>query len=131
MYKLPNGQYGDIGYADEFLKIYTEQDIIDEYIRLAKQKMSEAQPPEAVIAASIRYTLTKKDLEKLKEAGYTRPYSEMVKYIPRKPLHQQYAECNFATYGKCPACGETVQNGIGIKEEKCPNCEQALDWRRY
>ena len=65
--------------------------------------------------------------ETLKKIGFTESYNELKKYVPLRPLSQQYAPCDFATYGKCPSCGKTVQDGMGFKQEKC-DCGQRLDW---
>jgi len=51
------------------------------------------------------------------------------KDIPKKPLNQRYASCDFTTYANCPNCGKLVQNCIGFKEERCRKCGQLLDWR--
>jgi hypothetical protein len=55
----------------------------------------------------------------LKEMGFDKSYNELVKFVPRKPTHQEYAPCDFATYGDCPNCGKTVMDGMGGKDEKC------------
>ena len=66
--------------------------------------------------------------EQLVLMGFDKSYSELVKFIPRIPLQEQYVSCDFATYGKCPSCMETVTNGIGGKDVKCRHCGQLLKW---
>lgn len=129
LYKLPSGKYASIWYADGFMKVYEEQEIIDAYIRDAKRAMENAKTPEQLIEASVKRDLSIRDIAMVEQAGYTRPYAEMVMYIPRKPTNQQYAECDFATYGKCPNCGAPVRNGMGGIDEKCHKCGQVLDWK--
>ena len=63
----------------------------------------------------------------LKEMGFDKPYNELVKFVPRRPQDTMYASCDFTTYGKCPNCGEKVQNGMRHRDEKC-KCGQLLDW---
>lgn len=121
--KQPNGKYCVVDYAGD-VRHYnlTEQDIINMYIEDAK----------ACIGAAKHYVeiIVKTDEisdDMLKEMGFDRPYNELVKYVPRNPVKQNYAPCDFTIYGKCPNCGRTVQDGIGYRDEKC-ECGQLLKW---
>ena len=125
--KQPNEKYCIVDYAGE-VKRYnlTEQDIIDMYIEDAKACIGAAEYYGKLIAKTIGSDGISDNV--LKEMGFDRPYNELVKFVPRRPIHQTYASCDFTSYGKCPNCGKTVQNGIGFKEEKCKDCGQFLEW---
>ena len=66
--------------------------------------------------------------EELKEMGSDKTYAELLKYVPLEPNDQHYVSVNCATYGKCPTCGESVQDGIGLTHHQCPKCNQRLEW---
>lgn len=121
--KQPNGKYCVVDYAGD-VRHYnlTEQDIINMYIEDAKACIGAAKHYVEIIAKTDEISD-----DMLKEMGFDRPYNELVKYVPRKPVKQNYAPCDFATYGKCPNCGRTVQDGIGYRDEKC-ECGQLLKW---
>lgn len=131
--KQPNGKYCSIDYQGRTsFYNYTEQDIIDMYIKQAKEDMENAEHYGKIIEnieygdrCRVKRTISNEHLESM---GFDRPYEELVKFIPRKPSNQSYAPCDFTTYAKCPNCGENVQNGIGHKDEECENCHQILAW---
>lgn len=130
--KQPNEKYCIAGYDGEIRKYnLTEQDIIDMYIADAKACIGAAEHYGNIIANTVG-TYSDKIFpisdDVLKEMGFNKTYDELVRFIPRKPLNQSYASCDFATYGKCPNCMATVQDGIGFKEEKCMKCGQLLKW---
>ena len=131
--KQPNGKYCSADYRGEaeFLN-YTEQDIINLYIEKAKEDIKNAEHYEKLIAnieygecCRVRRNISDKDLQSM---GFDKPYSELVKFVPRRPLNQTYASCDFTTYGKCPNCSGSVQDGMGHKDEKCGKCGQLLEW---
>ena len=131
--KQPNGKYCSIDYRGEakFLN-YTKQDIIDMYIKKAKEDIKNAEHYGKLIekieygeCCHVRRNISDKDL---KSMGFDKPYNELVKFIPRRPTAQFYASCDFATYGRCPNCGGSVQDGMGHKDEKCGSCGQLLKW---
>jgi hypothetical protein len=132
--KQPNGKYCSVDYQGKASFVnYTEQDIIDMYIKQAKEDMENADHYGKIIEkieygdrCSVKRTIRNKELESM---GFDRPYEQLVKFIPREPLNQSYAPCDFTTYAKCPNCGGGVQNGMGHKDEKCRNCEQLLKWK--
>jgi len=66
--------------------------------------------------------------EELKQMGSDKTLKELLKFVPLKPLGQQYIPVNFETQGKCPSCGSWVRNGMGGKDEKCGMCNQILEW---
>ncbi len=69
------------------------------------------------------------DEHRLQAMGFDKPYKELIIYIPRKPVNTQYAGRDFTTYGRCPNCGNGVQDGMCGTDEKCARCRQLLKWR--
>lgn len=131
--KQPNGKYCSADYRGEveFFN-YTEQDIIDMYIEKAKEDIRKAEHFGVLIEKienGDRCRVQRNIFDKeLKSMGFDKPYNELVKFVPRRPINQTYVSCDFATYGKCPNCGGSVQDGMGSKDEKCRSCEQLLKW---
>ena len=131
--KQPNGRYCSLDhYGRENFVNYTEQDVINLYIENAKKDMEKAEHFGKVIEyiasgkiLKAERVITDKVLESM---GFDKPYKELVKFIPCKPLNTQYVSCDFATYGKCPNCGGSVRDGMGGKDEKCKSCGQLLKW---
>lgn len=66
--------------------------------------------------------------EELKEMGSEKTLEELLKFVPRKPLHMQYISVNFETQGRCPSCGGVVVDGMGGTDDKCGRCNQLLSW---
>lgn len=131
--KQPNGKYCCIDhYGRKDYIDYTEQDIINLYVEKAKRDIENAKHFGEIIKriANGNYLKAEKVIDDkiLKSMGFDKPYKELVKFIPLKPTNQQYASCDFTTYGKCPNCGGSVQDGMGYKEEKCRSCGQLLEW---
>ncbi len=131
--KQPNGKYCSVDYQGKasFFN-YTEQDVIDMYIKQAKEDMKNAEHYGKIIEkieygdrCRVQRTISDEHLESM---GFDRPYNKLVKFVPREPVNQSYAPCDFTTYAKCPNCGGSVQNGMGHKDEKCGNCDQLLKW---
>lgn len=122
--KQPNEKYCILNYCGDVVRYnLTEQDIIDMYIKDAKASMGAAKHYGELITQ-----INGGDDNVLKEMGFDKPYNELIKFVPRKPIHQHYASCDFATYGVCPNCGECVRNGMGGTDAKCRNCGQILKW---
>lgn len=124
--KQPNGKYCYSGWSkgNRYRNInLTEQDIIDKYIDKAIEEIKNAEHFGKLIETE------KVSDEELREMGPDKTYSELIKYIPLEPKNIQHASCDFTTYGKCPSCGDRVQDGIGFTEEKCSKCGQLLKWR--
>lgn len=130
--KQPNEKYCIVDYAGEVRRYnLTEQDIINMYIEDAKACIGAAEHYGKIIKETVNvYNGQTYDIDDdvLKEMGFDKPYKELVKFIPRKPINTQYAPCDFATYGKCPNCGGSVQDGMGHRDEKCSKCCQLLKW---
>ena len=131
--KQPNGKYCSADYRGqaEFFN-YTEQDIINMYIEKAKEDIKNAEHYGKLIEriengdnCRLQRNISEKDLKLM---GFDKPYNELVKFVPRRPIDKTYASCDFATYGKCPNCGSNVQDGMGGKDDKCKNCGQLLKW---
>ena len=130
--KQPNGNYCITDYSGN-IKHYnlTEQDIINMYIEEAKSHIGAAEHYGNLIAKTVSvYSRKTNDIPNniLKKMGFDKTYDELVKFVPRTPIDTQYASCDFATYGKCPNCGESVRDGMGGKDEKCKSCGQLLKW---
>lgn len=122
--KQPNEKYCIVNYANEVSHYnLTEQDIINMYISDAKACIGAAEHCGKIVAKVNDIS----DIM-LKEMGFDKPYSELVKFVPRKPIHTRYASCDFATYGDCPNCGDFVQDSIGFTDRKCQSCGQLLKW---
>lgn len=122
--KQPNEKYCILNYCGDVVRYnLTEQDIIDMYIKDAKASMGAAKHYGELITQ-----INCGDDNVLKEMGFDKPYNELIKFVPRKPIHQHYVSCDFATYGVCPNCGEGVRNSMGGTDAKCRNCGQILKW---
>ena len=123
--KQPNEKYCVVDYAGD-IRHYnlTEQDIINMYISDAKACIGTAEHFGNLI---VRTSDISTDV--LKAMGFDKTYEELQKFVPRKPINQSYAPCDFATYGMCPSCGASVRDGMGGKDEKCRGCGQLLEWK--
>lgn len=134
--KQPNGKYCISNY-DKGIEKYnlTEQDVINMYIEEAKVHISVAEHYSNIIKRTVGYgydePLNKISDDVLNEMGFDKTYDELIKFVPRKPKNQDYVGHDCTTYGKCPNCGKTVQNGMGGKDEKCRSCGQMLNWKEY
>jgi hypothetical protein len=130
--KQPNEKYCIINYSGDVVRYnLTEQDIINMYIDEAKDRIENSEHFGNIIAKTVKEYSGKADSisdNVLKEMGFDKSYDELIKFIPRKPIDTSYAPCDFTTYGKCPNCGERVENCMGHFEEKCRNCGQLLKW---
>ena len=130
--KQPNEKYCIIDYAGEVRRYnLTEQDIINMYIEDAKACIGAAEHYGKIIEETVNvYNGQTCDIpdDMLEKMGFDKPYNELVKFVPRRPTNTQYASCDFATYGKCPNCRESVRDGMGGTDEKCGNCGQLLKW---
>jgi hypothetical protein len=125
--KQPNGKYCSINWNEDFVFYnYTEEEVVQRYINEAKRDMDKAKHYGNIIDSFIRGNRYSGEI--LKELGFEQSFEELAKYIPRKPLDQSYAGCDFCTYAKCPACGGMVQDGLGHTDEKC-KCGQLLKWK--
>lgn len=67
----------------------------------------------------------------LKQMGFDKPHSELMKYIPKLVTSQSYNPRDCETVGKCPNCGSFVSNGYGGTDLECKSCGQHLKWRGY
>lgn len=122
--KQPNEKYCIVSYSGDVVRYnLAEQDIINMYIEYAKACIGAAQHYGKLIEKTDEVNDSV-----LKEMGFDKTYNELVKFVPRKPTNQQYASCDFATYGKCPNCGGSVRDGMGGTDDKCGHCGQLLKW---
>lgn len=130
--KQPNEKYCIVDYAGSIRRYnLTEQDIINMYIEDAKTCIGAAKHYGNIIAETVNsYSRETNDIPNdiLKKMGFDKTYDELVKFVPIKPINTQYAPYDFTTYGKCPTCSGSVQDGIGHKDEKCSKCGQLLKW---
>lgn len=125
--KQPNGKYCYMDLHGNFVFYnYTEDEVIRRYISEAKRDMDNSKHYGNIIERLLIGNTYNRGL--LKEIGFEQSFEELAKYIPRKPLDQSYAGCDFCTYAKCPACGGMVQDGLGHTDEKC-KCGQLLKWK--
>jgi len=124
--KQPNGKYCIIDYADDVRRYnLTEADIVSMYIEEAQAHIVAAEHYGNLIARTADSNNIPDDM--LKEMGFNKTYKELVKFVPRKPINQSYADCDFTTYGKCPNCGNIVRDGMGWTDKEC-ECGQMLKW---
>ena len=121
--KQPNDKYCVVDYAG-YVRHYnlTEQDIINMYIRDANAYIGTAEHFGNII---VKTDDISDDV--LKEMGFDKTYKELKKFVPRRPINQSYAACDFTTCAKCPNCEATVMNGMGHTDEAC-KCGQLLKW---
>lgn len=132
--KQPNEKYCIVGNGGE-IKHYnlTEQDIIDMYIEAAKGRIKTAEHYGNLIEKTVKTYTFGNDISPISddvliEMGFDKPYNELVKFVPRKPINTSYAGRDFTTYGKCPNCGGSVQDGMCGSDKKCRKCGQILKW---
>jgi len=125
--KQPNGLYAIYSYDNDSIKInMTEEDYINYRLDLIKKELKNANL--ASIAEILEYSdISDKDL---KSMGFTNTKKEALLHIPKAPKNTTYVDFDFCTYGKCPTCGNRVEDGIGNTDKKCPNCGQMLDWSK-
>ena len=133
LFKQPNGKYCIVNYGE--IKHYnlTPEAVTELYVKEAQEEAEHSVKNAfgfgKIIENFLHFqrpnTASRENI--LKEMGFEIPYEELTKYVPQKPISPNYSSCNFATYGKCPNCHATVENGIGFKQEKC-DCGQMLDW---
>lgn len=127
-FKQPNGLYCYVlsGYLPKFN--LTEQDVIDEFVCVAESRAKEAianAESYGHIIAELSPQYAEANDKCLSQMGFTEPYSELVKYVPRRVINQEYHD--FTTFGNCPSCGKGVQNCMGHGPKKC-DCGQMLKW---
>lgn len=126
--KQPNGKFCRVSYYGtvEFSNL-TEEDIVNMYIKWAKEDIENAKHYGEIIKRNLNSNIPQIDDKDLEEMGFDKSYKELVKFVSRKPLEEHYVDCDFTTYAKCPNCGGMVQNGMGHVDKKC-KCGQLLEW---
>ena len=124
--KQPNGKFCITKLNGDIDKMNLTE---EEYIALTVEKAKERARKELAGAESLGklVELEKVTDQQLKEMGSDKTFAELIIYIPREPVNQHCAGCDFTTYAKCPNCGREVQDGIGYKDKKC-KCGQVLKW---
>lgn len=129
-FKQPNGKYCVISWNGVEKYNLTEDDVkqifVEEAEKNAEETIKNAKNYGCIIERFLKSNISENN-SFFEQIGFTEPYAELVKYVPRVPVDKQYSSCNFTTYAKCPNCKHTVQDGIGFKQEKC-ECGQMLDW---
>ena len=131
--KQPNEKYCVVDYAGD-VRHYnlTEQDIINMYIEDAKACIGTAEHYSNIIKKTVSYgykeTLNKIPDDVLNEMGFDKTYYELLKFVPRKAVDTSYYGRDCTTYGKCPNCGSSVQDGMGGTDKQCRYCGQILKW---
>lgn len=103
----------------------------EEFIEYEKQKAEENAKYQMQNPSNISDIIRFKKISdtQLKEMGYDKTYEEMIKYVPKRVKQCKYSGRDCTTYGKCPTCGASVQDGIGFTNDQCSKCGQILDWR--
>ena len=131
IFKQPNGKYCYFSYNGMEKINLTEQDIKEIYISKAEAESEDAIKNAENYGGIIKELFYRNSNSScdvwLKQIGFTESYENLIKYIPRKPLHQIYASSDFTTYALCPYCNEHVQNGMGFIQKQC-KCGQMLQW---
>ncbi len=125
--KQPNGKYC---YAERnslamnlTKEDYTEMRIAQTMIQIERELQEENLSP---IVDLIKHRRVSDD--QLKSMGYEKTYEEMCKYIPKKVTNTSYYGRDCTTYGNCPTCDASVQDGIGHTDKVCRKCNQVLQW---
>lgn len=122
--KQPNGKFCSCDrYSGIKTMNLTEQDVINMYIEMAKDEMNNAKHYGVLLEYDV---VTDEELQAM---GSDKTYAELIKYVPRAPVNQRYADIDFTTYASCPNCGSRVQDGMGHVDEKCDACGQLLKWK--
>ena len=104
----------------------TEQEYIEYEKKKAEEKALEKLKNPGTIGNILQYRPISD--KQLKDMGYEKTYEEMMKYVPKRVESCSYSGRDCTTYGKCPTCGASVQDGIGHTDEKCSKCGQMLKW---
>lgn len=129
-FRQPNGKYCYFTYNGIGGFDLTEEDIIKLFVEEAKEEAEGAIQGAKNFGAIIEellYRDSKHQDEWLQYIGFTEPYENLVKYVPREPLDKNYVHHDFTTYGKCPSCGNRVCVVMADEEEQC-SCGQRLKW---
>lgn len=122
--RQPNGKFCSYDYGGSNKKLnLTEQDVIDLYIKMAKDEMDNAKHYGVLVENG-----WVNDAQ-LKAMGSDKTFAELIKYVPCKPVNKKYVHCDFTTYASCPSCGNRVQDCMGRADEKCEECGQLLKWK--
>lgn len=124
--KQPNGKLCICSYDGTVERMnLTEDEYTDYFLELAKEESKK----NLLDVQHFGKLIEKQKVtdEQLKEMGSNQTLSELLKFVPRSPLHTQYIPINFETQGTCPNCGAFVVNGIGGTDKKC-KCGQILRW---
>ena len=122
--RQPNGLFCRCDWNGDNKEInLNEHDVINMYIEQAKKDMS--------LASSFMVLVERNWItdDELKEMESRKTLSELMRYVPLKPLNTSYNGRDFTTYGHCPSCNKLVQDGWGCTDEKCDACGQLLKWK--
>ena len=123
--KQPNGKYCYYDKNGLSINITKDDYILIRVMQLKKELNNLTDESLPTISDLIK--ITKVSDDQLKSMGYDNTYDEMLKYIPKRVEHKSYYGRYCTTYGKCPTCNASVQDGIG--GTTCKKCGQVLDWR--
>lgn len=124
--RQPNGKLCMCDWTWKIEKMnLTEQDYIDYCTRKAKEYVMNTKN---IKNFGELIEFQKVSDEQLREMGSDKTLSELLKFVPRKPLNTQYIQVNFETQGTCPSCGNIVVNGMGGTNKECKKCGQILNW---
>ena len=137
IFKQPNGKYATLSDHLYFSKQaknitlktnLTEDEVIEAFMIDARDRAKRIMKSKDLLVNNkdmIKAHFTDKQY---KEMGFAGGYDELKKFIPAHVENQSYCGHDCTTYGKCPTCGETVQNGMGGTDKVCPKCQQILTW---
>ena len=121
--KQPNGKYC-IWYDGQIHINQSENDYYNFALDEAKIKLSTP----GFIDGVNTIIENVKDNNQLKEMGFEKPHSELIKFIPKRVTSTSYNPRDCETVGRCPNCNEFVYDGYGGTDEVCKKCGQHLKW---
>lgn len=136
IFKQPNGKYATLsdhlyykGAKNITLKTnLTEDEVIEAFMIEARDRAKNIMKTDKLQISAKSMIEAHFTDKQYKQMGFSGGYDELKKFVPAHVENQSYCGHDCTTYGKCPTCGETVQNGMGGTDKVCPICQQILTW---